>query len=273
MPVSQTPRWKERVQTMDSPVDRIVLPKVQDASLAQDAEWCTVVCDDASRRMRFHDYHEIFKVPGLYERLFYETLECCSPSRVAHLLEDVFGDFSDELGDLRILDVGAGNGMVGDELMARGAERIVGVDIIPEAREAALRDRPEVYSQYLVADLTDLPEAQEERLRRERLNCLTVVAALGFGDIPPRAFLKGLDLIETPGWVAFNLKEDFIDERDTSGFSRLIRQLTFEHVLEPQAYRRYAHRRSVAGDPLHYVAMVARKLADVPDDFAAAFDD
>ena len=40
---------------------------------------------------------------------------------------------------LRVLDVGAGNGMVGEELDRMGAKHIVGVDIIPEAAEAAQR--------------------------------------------------------------------------------------------------------------------------------------
>ena len=35
----------------------------------------------------------------------------------------------------------AGNGMVGQELRAIGAEHIVGIDIIPEAATATARDR------------------------------------------------------------------------------------------------------------------------------------
>jgi len=33
--------------------------------------------------------------------------------------------------------------------------------------------------------------------------------------------------------------------------------------MELQAERRYRHRLSVAGDPLYYIAMVARKRADI----------
>ncbi|MBI1371983.1 MAG: methyltransferase domain-containing protein [Phycisphaera sp.] len=261
-----TPRWRLRVAEIDSEFDELRLPSGADDGVSQDKEWCDLVVDGQTRRIRFHDYHDVFKVPGLYEHLFYHTLECCSPTRVTRLLADVLLDHRDCPDDLHVLDVGAGNGMVGDELDARGVQKIVGIDIIPEAREATLRDRPGLYHDYLVTDLTNLPERDEETLRKHQFNCLTTVAALGFGDIPPRAFVKALDLIETPGWIAFNIKEDFIHERDASGFCRLIRRLARDEVIQPQAYRRYPHRLSVAGEPLHYVGMVARKLRDVPDD-------
>ena len=258
------PCWLSRMDEISTPVDEIRIPAVH--GLSQDREWCEAIVDGRPRRIRFHNYGELYEVPGLYEKLFYEYLECCSPSRVAGLLEDVLADFEANPEELRVLDVGAGNGMVGDELAARGTDRIVGIDIVPEARDAADRDRPEVYGDYLVTDLTDLPEPQEERLRRERFNCLTTVAALGFGDIPPKAFVKALDMIVTPGWMAFNIKEDFLNERDGTGFCKLIRQLCREEVIQIQAYRRYQHRLSIEGEPLYYVAVVARKLKDLPDD-------
>ena len=141
--------------------------------------------------------------------------------------------------------------------------KIVGVDIINEARQAALRDRPGVYTDYRVTDLTELSRKDEDALRQHKLNCLTTVAALGYGDIPPGAFLKALELISTPGWAAFNIKEDFLHESDQSGFSRLIRQLIQQDYLQPQCYRRYRHRVSMAGEPLFYVAMIAKKCKPV----------
>ncbi len=45
---------------------------------------------------------------------------------------------------LRVLDLGAGNGVVGEELKKRGVSRLVGVDIITEAQAATERDRPGV---------------------------------------------------------------------------------------------------------------------------------
>jgi predicted TPR repeat methyltransferase len=233
-----------------------------DAAIDQDEEWCEAEIDGRWRRIRFHDYHEVFEVPGLYEALFARRLKCASPQRVASLLEDVLSDFPQDPADLRVLDVGAGNGMVGEELRHIGVEHALGIDILPEARRAALRDRPGIYEDYLVADLTDLDENASRRIARFRPNCLTVVAALGYGDIPTEAFLAACSFIPAGGWIVFNIKEDFLAEGDdASGFAALVRSLQSERSLEIQAMRRYRHRLSIHGEPLPYVAIVASKKA------------
>ena len=251
--------WRDRLEKIDSPVDDIQLPD-QRNDVNQDEEWCEVIVDGERRKIRFHDYSDVFAVPGLYEELFYSNLECCSPSYITNLLESVIREYGESPDGFRVIDIGAGNGMVGDELMEMGFDSVVGVDIIPAAKAATIRDRPDVYADYHVADLTDLPEATEVKLRGAKANCLTTVAALGFGDIPPLAFAKALDLVQTPGWLAFNLKEDFLREQDSSGFSQLIRKLNKEQFIKTYCYRRYQHRISIAGDPLYYVAVIAKKV-------------
>ncbi len=254
--------WRKRLEEIDSEISQLYIPDPDDG-LDQDEEWCEVVIDGKQRRIRFHDYNEVFSVPGLYEELFYERLECCSPSYISNLLESVVCEYGDSPEEFRVLDVGAGNGMVGDELQDIGVESITGIDITPEAKQATNRDRPEVYDDYRIADLTDLTETEEAWLRRKDMNCLTTVAALGFGDIPPLAFAKALDLISTRGWLAFNLKEDFLRENDSSGFSQLVRKLNREAYIQTLCYRRYQHRISVSGEPLYYVAVIAKKLRDL----------
>jgi SAM-dependent methyltransferase len=255
--------WRNRLEDIDNTVQDILMPEDINGDTDQDQEWCEVVTGNKTRRIRFHDYDQVFDIPGLYEKLFYDALKCCSPSYVVSLFKDVAGEWGTKLSELKVLDVGAGNGMVGDELRHRGVGKMVGIDIIEEAKKATLRDRPEVYDDYLVADLTDLPDADEEILRKHRLNCMTTVAALGYGDIPPAAFLKALDVIDTPAWLAFNIKEDFLHESDQSGFSRLIRQMIQQDYIQPQCYRRYRHRLSMTGEPLYYIAMIAKKLRPV----------
>lgn len=262
--------WKQRAEEIPNEFDDIHLPNGKASQSAdQDAEWCEIEIDGDKHRLRFHDYDRIFKIPGLYEELFYKKLKCCSPSAVVSLLQDLATDFGDEPEEFRVLDVGAGNGMVGDELNALGVDSVIGVDLLPEARQATQRDRPDVYDYYLVTDLTDMSPQHEEKLRQVKPNCLTTVAALGFGDIPPAAFLKALSFITTPGWLAFNIKEDFLRESDSSGFSRLIRQLAKEEYVQLQSYRRYRHRLSMAGEPLYYVAMIAQKLRPITEDLIA----
>ena len=255
--------WRNRLEDIDNTVQDIVMPAGIDDDTDQDQEWCEVITNNKTRRIRFHDYDKVFDIPGLYEKLFYDALKCCSPSYVVSLLKDVAAEWGARLSEFKVLDVGAGNGMVGDELRHRGVGKVVGVDIIKEAKNASVRDRPGVYDDYRVADLTELPTPDEEVLRKHGLNCLTTVAALGYGDIPPSAFLKALDLISTPAWLAFNIKEDFLHESDQSGFSRLIRRMIQQDYIQPQCYRRYRHRLSISGEPLYYIAMIAKKCKTV----------
>ena len=232
--------------------------------LTQDEEWVEVERDGAWRRIRLHDYHELYNVPGLYEGLFNRLLKCSSPLKVVSLLQDVMSESGDRVEGLRVLDLGAGSGLVGYELQNLNVEAVVGVDIIEEARMATLRDRPWCYDNYFISDFTDITPDIKERIRAYALNTMTCVAALGFGDIPTRAFMQAMDLITTPGYIAFNIKEDFVQERDTSGFSQMIRDLAREGVIRIQAYRRYQHRLSCAGEPLYYIAMIATKEKEIP---------
>jgi predicted TPR repeat methyltransferase len=180
------------------------------------------------------------------------------------LLDEVVRDWNERSTQLSGIDLGAGNGMVGEQLRAIGVRRLVGVDIIPAAAMAAERDRPCLYDDYVVADLTDLRDSEARALKAHQPNLLSSVSALGFGDIPPKAFSTALNLIATPGWMAFNIKETFLAGLDETGFSRLIRALGDQEIIQIQAYRRYCHRLSVHGEKLKYVAMIARKLQPVP---------
>jgi len=242
----------------------VEFPDEMPQTLAQDEEWCIVREGNETREVRFHNYHEVYQTPGLYEHLFCRKLECNSPSVVASLLEAAVKDSDEDSSGLSVLDLGAGNGMMGQELRNLGVKSIVGVDIIPEAAQAAERDRPGVYSNYYVVDLAEPGEEVREELQEQNFNCLTTVAALGFGDIPPRVFAEAFNLVTTPGWLAFNIKEVFLRENDESGFNRLISGLVADERLEFVSRQRYRHRLSVSGNPLYYTAFVARKHGDIP---------
>ncbi len=236
----------------------------QNAALGQDEEWCLVRENGATRKVRFHDYGEIYELPGLYERLFYDHLKCTSPETVAGLFGRELERAGVDAGILNVLDVGAGNGMVGEQLAQVGTGTVVGVDIIPQAAAAAERDRPGIYDDYLVLDLTALDAETRSELESRELNALTCVAALGFGDIPPAAFAAAYDLLVPGGWLAFSIKEDFLDEEGGSGFARLIRELVDRGMAEIRAQSRYRHRLSACGEPVHYIALVAVKRDPEP---------
>ena len=48
---------------------------------------------------------------------------------------------------MRALDLAAGNGLSADPLLAGGVSVLAGIDLIPEARGAARRDRPGAYAE------------------------------------------------------------------------------------------------------------------------------
>ncbi len=250
----------------------ITFPQAAD-SLDQDEEFFEFTHQGKRHRMRVHDYDGLYSIPGLYEALVYATLKCQSPLRISELLDRVLSDWPKDMEDLRFLDLGAGNGIVAERLREKGVPCVVGVDLLPEAEAAAKRDRPGVYDDYVVCDLTDLSPAQMKRLSEHRLNALVTVAALGFGDVPPLAFAQAFNLIAEKGWVAMTIKEDFLSPDDQSGFSILMRRLISEGIVDIQAHWRYCHRLSIAGEQLFYFAVVARKTRHIPDDILDAFRD
>lgn len=253
-----------------TPKHQVQFPPRNESELGQDESYFYVIEDGARHKIRLHDYDRIFDRPGLYEQVVYDRLGCQSPGKVAEALVYAVSMSRERTSELRALDLGAGNGMMGDELRNIGASRLVGIDIIEEARLATIRDRPGTYDEYLVTDLTDLDDATRESLADWRLNALVSVAALGFGDIPVRAFVEAMNLVDPRGWVAFNIKETFLEHSDETGFSKLIRELIFSDYLDLYSLQRYRHRYSVDGTPLYYFAVAGRKNADVPREFVDA---
>ncbi|MEZ4295989.1 MAG: class I SAM-dependent methyltransferase [Polyangiaceae bacterium] len=243
---------------------RIRFPANDPHTLAQDEAFFWLDVQGEQRKIRFHDYGDIYQYPGLYEQVFYDRLKCTSPRKVVAILQSALATTGHNLSELRVLDFGAGNGMVGAELASHGVARLVGVDITEHARSASDRDYPGTYDAFVVADLTKLDPGIEEELRTWRFNAMTCVAALGFGDIPPAAFRAAFNLVEDGGWVAFNIKETFLEGREAGGFSRLVKQALTEGWLDMHHLERYRHRISIDGAPLHYFALVGRKAADIP---------
>ena len=64
--------------------------------------------------------------PGLYEQIFYNRLRCNSPVKVADLLKRALNTVREPVNEVRVLDLGAGNGMLGEVLKRDGVARLVG---------------------------------------------------------------------------------------------------------------------------------------------------
>lgn len=174
---------------------RIKFPQTEALDLAQDEVSFALQTDAGDERIRFHDYDLIYRHPGLYEQLFYERLKCQSPSRVAAILRSAVEQAGEVPTTLRVLDLGAGNGIMGEELRRLGVARVI------------------------VAD---------------------------------------------GGWVAFNIRDTFLDQSESTEFSQTVRKLVFTDYLEIHNLERYRHRLSIDGEPLFYYAIAGRKLTNAP---------
>lgn len=262
--MSSTPKKSEGAINVERPLE-IALPAPGER-LDQDEEWVVVKTEGKWKKIRLHDYAEVYAVPGLYERWIYEIFGCKSPAKIRELLAGALRKADADPASLCVLDLGAGNGCVAEELRDIGITRFVGVDIHDEAAEAAERDRPGLYDDYVVGDLTNLDERQRGVLSAHTFNCMTCVAALGFGDIPTEVFAAAFNHVEDGGWIAFTIKTDFLDPGDDSGFSRLIRRMMKDGVLELIARESYVHRTATDGSELLYDAFIGRKRGEAPRD-------
>lgn len=266
-PTSRAPELNQAISEL-----QIAMP-VPRTGMDQDQEWLVYKSPEGWREIRLHDYGDVYSVPGLYEKWVYEVFQCRSPQKVAELLVPTMQAAGQHPGDLSVLDLGAGNGFVAEVLREHGITSFVGVDIFPEAAEAAERDRPGLYRDFVIGDLTALHAPERERLDSHRFNCLTCVAALGFGDIPPVVFGEAFNHIEDDGWIAFTIKRDFVDTADRSGFANLILNMMEQGVMEPSAREPFVHRVSTSREELVYEAFIGRKRASLPADWISELKD
>jgi hypothetical protein len=201
-----------------------------------------------------HDYARLYGLPGVYEQIVQEDLGCRSPAHLAQLLGAAVDDLGRDRSRTRVIDVAAGNGVSGEALRAAGLHPVLGTDIVPEARAAARRDRPQVYDEYLTLDLLALSDAEAEHLRGLRADALCCVAPVGTGGVPPAAIaataaLLGDDALLVAMYdprhgVADPLTEAFWSAHGVDG--------------ERRHHERYLHRFLITGAPYEMEANVWR---------------
>jgi predicted TPR repeat methyltransferase len=228
----------------------------------QDEEYAMVVIngDKKKKKIRLHDYSRLYKEPGLYEEIVYDKLKCQSPEVVTDLLKQNIIKDDGENEKIRALDFGAGNGIVGECLKEKmECETLIGVDIIHEAKMASRRDRPEIYDNYYVMDFNRIDDTKSEEIKEFNFNLLITVAALGFGDIQTKAFINAYSHIDDEAWVAFNIRDKFLQKGDKSGFKKTIERIMHEdfNIMEKKKYR---HRYSITGNPIYYYAVIGKKI-------------
>lgn len=222
-------------------------------------------CGSTAERIRLHDYAKVYSVPGLYEHVVQFLLRCRSPEVAAQLLLSTTENEGANVTKMRVLDLGAGNGIVGQLLRQRGVGYLVGIDNIPEAKAAADRDYPAAYDDYLVADLGYAQPDTVKALESVRLTALVCVGALGGGHVLPMGLIRALNVLDQARNLAvLTIHEKWLTSGDNEGFAEILTSLEDCGYVKLLSSRRFTHRVNVLGDPVTYRAMAIRRMRHIP---------
>jgi hypothetical protein len=207
-----------------------------------------------------HDYARIYEVPGLYERVVQELLECRSPQVSANLVARVGRRCGVPASKLRVLDVGAGNGVSGEYLRSQGIEHLAAIDSIEQARLACLRDRPGLYESYEIAETGVQFTEALERLRRFDANVLSCVGALGGGHVPNASVAAAVESLASPALVVLTIAERWLGPVGVEGYLQVLsgslRSTRMDLVIEES----FTHRLDMSGEPIPYRAIGAIRV-------------
>lgn len=207
--------------------------------------------------VHLHDYERIYGVPGLYEHIVQRLLRCRSPQIATDGLAQALERLGLDPGQIVLLDLGAGTGIVGELANGLGVRTVIGVDALEAARAACLRDRPRVYRDYLVGDLAAPRPELLERLRRHRPTALVSAGAFGGAHAPPAALLNALALLPAGAPVVFTIDERWMQTDGPGGFRAPVSRLITSGGLRLLRRWRFQHRLSTTGNPIHYELIVA----------------
>jgi len=241
---------------------QVRLPAVA-KGLKLDDEYFYIEYKGKEQKIGIHEYEKIYEIPGLYEYIISHILKCVSPQVVSDLLIDQVIESGGSFFDLSVLDFGAGVGLVGEILARKGVRSIVGLDITAEAAIAARRDYPGVYDRYYVEDVCNLSTGIRRELEDRRFNCLTCVGALACGHISADVFVQAYNLIDTGGWIAFNILKESFAGQASSGLSDLIHGISDSKIFEIKIIHEYRHRYLMNGTQVNNVAVIGRKSTDI----------
>ena len=232
--------------------------------LTLDNEFFFVKWQGKEQKIRLNEYGKIYNIKGLYEYVISHLLKCVSPEVVTDLLITNVNQAKENLPDLKVLDFGAGSGLVGEILTNKGVKSIVGIDIIKEAAIAAKRDHPGVYEEYYIEDVCKISRSTHKKIENQKFNCLICVSSLAYGHILPEAFIHAFNLITNGGWIAFNLLHKFFKQRAPEGPFNIIHQIIESKILEVKIIRPYRHRFLMNGEAIENVAIIGRKHGNIP---------
>ena len=207
----------------------------------------------AERSTGLHDYAALYAVPGLYEAVYLEHLGGGSPRLLAAALTDVVP--ADARPAKRVLDAGAGTGVVGEHLVAAGFPPVWAVDLEPASARAVLRDRPGCHRDARALDLLALDDADRAWLAQVAPDVVTVAGAVGFGHLPAAALAVLADLLPAGGLLAVTVAPDLASAPELADHAALLLGPGFVERARPEG----VHRRTGHGTVLPANALVLER--------------
>lgn len=207
--------------------------------------------------VHLHDYARLYAVPGLYECVVQDLLGCRSPQVAVAALARSLDRLGQAAADLRLLDLGAGTGLVGELARAAGVRSVIGTDALMQAREACLRDRPGVYEAYFVGDLAQSGTDLLGRLRACSPGGLVSTGAFGGGHAGASALAKAVDMLPAGAPVVFTINERWMRVGAPDGFLLALNELVGSGRLMLLERSRFEHRRTTSGESIEYELIVA----------------
>jgi hypothetical protein len=214
--------------------------------------------------VHLHDYERIYRVPWLYEHIVQGLLRCRSPQTAIGGLAHAMTGLGIDPTEVVLLDLGAGTGLVGELARELGIRTVIGIDSLPAARTACLRDRPGVYDDYLVGELAAPSPELLAGLRRHRPTALVSAGAFGGTHAPPAALRGALALLPVGAPLAFTIDERWMNSDGPGAFRSAVTELLRSSQLRLLERSRFQHRISTAGRPIHYELIVAAKSSESP---------
>jgi hypothetical protein len=206
--------------------------------------------------LRLHNYDRLYALPGVYEQIVHGRLGCRSPAELARMLAQAVDSLGWQRAQVRVLDIAAGNGVSGEALAEAGLHPVLGTDIVPSAREAALRDRPALYDEYLTLDLLRLSEAERTGVTGLQANALSCVAPVGEhgSELPPPALVAAAGLLVPDALVVY------MHDPHRGVSDAVTPELWRASGIEAHELlrRRYVHRYTVNGVPFEMDGVVWR---------------
>ena len=228
------------------------------ARQSEEEFWATV----GGRRSKFsvHDYRSMYPVPWLYDSMIYGMLGCETPVRLALALHSYLADHGMNTGTVRVLEIGAGSGAFAHALrQASVTDSIIGLDLYEEARCAATRDRPSVYTDYLVDNLCALSGSARRRIGSYDPQCVAVASATGWGNhIPVEGFENAFGLLQSGGLFVFHVKPDDPDPECVALNTWIDDKIRNEEIVDV-ARESIFHRRSVSGGEIFYDFVIGQR--------------